>query len=276
MKKLVTLWMFVLVLALMTGSAFAQAQFLIDGVNPLALNLVTVPPSDCQTVTITLDPGGEINTPLITAGCGISYDVSQVLITNMVIADANAGGPWDPAFIFDLADYDGPGTYYILMGNFETVPIDQGPIPICEVEFCCQGSGESEIFVFPGYGFSDIVGDTTVWDPDVDNGLISLIQIVPPPPPDFDDDGIPDDVDNCPYIPNPSQTNSDNDSHGDSCDNCPLVDNEDQADSNGNGIGDACDTGGEAIPTLGEWGMIIFMALILGISVVMLLRRRGV
>ena len=93
---------------------------------------------------------------------------------------------------------------------------------------------------------------------------------------DSDNDGIPDFEDNCPETPNPNQTNSDNDSHGDVCDNCPLVDNEDQIDSNGNGIGDSCDTGGEAIPTLSEWGIIIFMTLILGISVIMLYRRRKI
>jgi hypothetical protein len=54
-------------------------------------------------------------------------------------------------------------------------------------------------------------------------------------------DGIPDEDDNCPDVPNPGQENSDSDSHGDACDNCPYVDNENQADSNGDGIGDACE-----------------------------------
>jgi hypothetical protein len=93
---------------------------------------------------------------------------------------------------------------------------------------------------------------------------------------DSDGDGIFDSQDNCPEVPNPGQENNDNDSHGDACDNCPNVDNEDQADTDGDGIGDACDTGGEAIPTLTEWGMIIFMTLILGASVLVLLRRREI
>ncbi len=45
MKKLLAIWMFILVFALMSGTAFPQAQYLIDGVNPLALNLETVPPT---------------------------------------------------------------------------------------------------------------------------------------------------------------------------------------------------------------------------------------
>ena len=69
-------------------------------------------------------------------------------------------------------------------------------------------------------------------------------------PPDTDGDGIPDDEDNCPFDYNPSQEDSDED-----------------------GIGDVCDTGSEAIPTLSEWGMITFMAIMLGIGVITILRR---
>jgi hypothetical protein len=93
---------------------------------------------------------------------------------------------------------------------------------------------------------------------------------------DTDGDGIADAQDNCPEDSNPGQKNSDNDSHGDACDNCPGVDNEDQADADGDGIGDVCDAGEAAIPTLSEWGMIIFMTIILGIGIVALIRGRMV
>jgi hypothetical protein len=92
---------------------------------------------------------------------------------------------------------------------------------------------------------------------------------------DLDGDGFA--CDNCPETPNASQENSDNDSHGDACDNCPNADNEDQADSDDDGIGDVCELPSAAdIPTLSEWGLIIFMTIILGMGVVTLVRRRMV
>ncbi len=58
---------------------------------------------------------------------------------------------------------------------------------------------------------------------------------------DADGDGFADDVDNCPAVYNPDQTNSDGDTYGDVCDNCPFVTNEDQLDTDADGVGDACD-----------------------------------
>jgi|GEM_PF-555677 len=78
---------------------------------------------------------------------------------------------------------------------------------------------------------------------------------------DFDNDGVLNEVDNCPLTPNPDQLDSDNDGAGDACDppdlidndfdkdgilndvdNCPVNANPDQVDSDNDGIGDVCDT----------------------------------
>jgi hypothetical protein len=58
---------------------------------------------------------------------------------------------------------------------------------------------------------------------------------------DWDGDGVPDAIDNCPYVHNPDQKDSDSDGRGDVCDNCPSVNNSDQGDSDSDGIGDECD-----------------------------------
>lgn len=77
---------------------------------------------------------------------------------------------------------------------------------------------------------------------------------------DLDNDGVNNEDDNCPLVPNPDQSDSDNDGAGDACDvpeavdqdrdndgvlddddNCPITPNPGQADSDSDGIGDACD-----------------------------------
>lgn len=71
---------------------------------------------------------------------------------------------------------------------------------------------------------------------------------------DSDNDGINDDVDNCPNTPNNDQADSNNDGVGDTCDddldddgepnetdNCPNTSNADQLDTDNDGIGDVCD-----------------------------------
>ena len=60
-------------------------------------------------------------------------------------------------------------------------------------------------------------------------------------PVDSDDDGVFDGVDNCPAVANFSQRDTDGDAVGDACDNCSGLDNPDQLDGDGDGYGDACD-----------------------------------
>ena len=71
---------------------------------------------------------------------------------------------------------------------------------------------------------------------------------------DNDEDGVADDIDNCPLIPNPDQENNDGDSDGDACDtdddndgvedtldNCPSTSNSEQTNFDGDETGDVCD-----------------------------------
>lgn len=73
---------------------------------------------------------------------------------------------------------------------------------------------------------------------------------------DADDDGVPDEEDNCPNTPNPNQEDADGDGVGDACDNCPDVPNPGQTDTDGDGTGDACDTTVDTTPPV--CGVITF------------------
>lgn len=58
---------------------------------------------------------------------------------------------------------------------------------------------------------------------------------------DRDGDAIPDDVDNCPDVPNRLQRDTDGDQRGDLCDSCPTVAVTAPANVDGDGLDDACD-----------------------------------
>ncbi len=58
---------------------------------------------------------------------------------------------------------------------------------------------------------------------------------------DYDDDGIEDPFDNCPFVRDFDQIDTDGDMIGDACDSCPGVMNMNQMDLDGDGIGDLCD-----------------------------------
>ena len=58
---------------------------------------------------------------------------------------------------------------------------------------------------------------------------------------DYDDDGMEDNFDNCPRVPNADQFDADGDNVGDLCDNCRDLGNESQANLDGDQEGDACD-----------------------------------
>ena len=58
---------------------------------------------------------------------------------------------------------------------------------------------------------------------------------------DYDDDGVEDSFDNCPFVRNPDQLDDDGDQVGNTCDACPAVADPRQENLDGDIFGDACD-----------------------------------
>jgi hypothetical protein len=178
MKKLLTIMCAVVLLCGVT--AVQAAQYTINGVNPYDLTLETIPPNDCTTVTIALDPGTEITTPLLTAGMWITFDPAVVSVTDVQVYDgALTPALWDPGFTGKVPDADGPGTYLMTCGNFATVALSD--LRLADVTLCCLGAKLNDTVNFnPVPGFDTIVGDTTLYDPIVAGGVINLDQVAPP------------------------------------------------------------------------------------------------
>jgi hypothetical protein len=119
---------------------------------------------------------------------------------------------------------------------------------ILQAELALGGANQChvwQVFADRGMGYSATsAGDT---------GIVTEAFDLPAACQDSDGDTVPDGVDNCPAVSNPTQTNSDADTYGDACDNCPSVTNQDQADWDNDGVpgtqpppgatwgGDACD-----------------------------------
>jgi hypothetical protein len=92
-------------------------------------------------------------------------------------------------------------------------------------------------------GEEDFAATTLGLDNDGD-GVYDMLDSDCAPVVDSDDDGIPDDSDNCPTVQNGGQANSDADSIGDACDYCRNVDlaaGTQHQDDDGDGAGNECD-----------------------------------
>ncbi len=101
----------------------------------------------------------------------------------------------------------------------------------------CDDCNDSDAAIFPGAAeLCNQVDDDC--DGEVDEGNVCCS--------DLDGDGLCDESDNCPLVPNPGQLDADDDGFGDVCDNCPNASNATQADEDGDTVGDACDNCPEA------------------------------
>jgi len=131
---------------------------------------------------------------------------------------------------------------------FTTITEDAGETWLPEEVVAGPSVGEfpADYYIYGEYRSIDLSegGRKVIWEyqvyPDPDSQIyINWMALAAPQ--DTDEDGIPDESDNCVFVYNPNQTDLDGDGVGDSCDNCLTYENPDQEDLDADGVGDSCD-----------------------------------
>ncbi len=124
-----------------------------------------------------------------------------------------------PAVDVTLLDDDGLGLERLRPGPGELNPRGVRVTPDCARTYFLEFS------LGPGFGgFDSFSVHTSLVSDSSPNPWATPGSSDPPPPPiaDMDRDGLPDSIDSCPAVFDPTGTDTDADGVGDACDNCPL------------------------------------------------------
>ena len=206
MKKALIIIMLLLVIGLLSSSAFAIhycKDFLEPG-NPGGWYGNSLKTFDDEW---TMEVGDEVDLDiwvndvplyLVSGGFWIQYDPSEVSIVSVDAYDSyELGEPWQGGFTTIIPDAGGPGTYMVAVvpGLGPGPPDGDGDYIIGKVRFRSESEGGATITISTIPGFDTFVGDTTVFDHDMFPNEIVIHQEIDYCEGDFDNDGDQDGLD---------------------------------------------------------------------------------
>lgn len=181
-----------------------------------------------------------------------SDDAASTGAWHHIVATINASDPQNNRLDLYLDGFGyslGTGSQPILPGTLSTAPAFVG------VSSSGSGHLDADLDEVALYDSALPYGEVRQ-DLGISTAVPSEVQLLSPTSPfDEDEDGLPDDGDNCPANANPDQADENQDGVGDACeehdddgdgvpnesDNCIYIANIEQADSDGNGVGDVCE-----------------------------------
>ena len=184
---------------------------------------------------------------------GAAVKVRNLASGDDIFEDVNLALPYNPQ--------TSKAWFFSPCGDLYAIAYGSGPFPAFKT-LDGANAGEGSVFNIDDYGFYEVRAEENRTEHLVhyqggSQPTLLLADNTAPlacSAPDTDNDGVLDDVDNCPLVYNPDQdpgaclNDDDGDGVANDVDNCPQVANPLQEDSDGNGIGDACDSGGETTP----------------------------
>lgn len=223
--------------------------------NPREVIVALGPECDIGNPHWTIIGNDESSSYLFGNACGSAGDINGDGKTDIFIGDAlfnptpsntSHQGNWGKVYIWYGGDISienptGLGEQTLSGSDFEiSGSSDAGQFGLSIASGDIDGDGYTDLAIGDPRGADYCLDPSTEQSKIVETGYVATY-LSSYAPIDNDEDGIGDEVDNCPITYNPDQTNSDDDEHGDACDNCIYIRNFYQEDSDNDGEGDACD-----------------------------------